>query len=96
MSLVSLCMPMAHLCIKSVCASPYEYLTHLSFVLVLISELQHAPLTPKVLQDREYTLTPSSSIIFILGFTFESFKEFGGASRSIKHISSFLDHLHVW
>ncbi len=36
------------------------------------------PSTPEVLRVEERTPTPSSSIIFIFGLTFESFKECGG------------------
>jgi hypothetical protein len=42
-------------------------------------ELQHAPLTPEVLQTRERTLTPFF-IISTFRLAFESFKEFGGGS----------------
>jgi hypothetical protein len=38
--------------------------------------------TLEMLQIREHTLTPSSSIVFIFGFTFKFFKECGGASCS--------------
>ncbi len=38
------------------------------------------PSTPKMLQVRECTIIPSSSINFIFEFAFEFFKECGGAS----------------
>jgi hypothetical protein len=41
-------------------------------------KLQHVLITPKVLQAKECTPTPS--IIFTLGLAFESFKEFGDVS----------------
>ncbi len=44
------------------------------------------PFTPEVLQARKCTPTLFSSIIFTLGFAFESFKEFGSAS--LNHIST--------
>jgi hypothetical protein len=54
-------------------------LTRFSFFLVPILELYHAPFTLKVLQAKERTPTPSSSIVFTFKLAFESFEEFGGA-----------------
>ncbi len=65
MNLVNSCMPMVSLCTKSdstmhkptcylVCAGSCEQLTHLSLIIVPISELQHDPLTPKVLRVNEH------------------------------------------
>jgi hypothetical protein len=47
------------------------------FILVPILELQHAPLTPKVLWVKERTLTPF--VVFTFELTFEFFKQFRGA-----------------
>jgi hypothetical protein len=47
-------------------------------VLVPILELQHALLTLEMLEIKECTPTPFSSVIFIFELTFESLKEFGG------------------
>jgi hypothetical protein len=41
---------------------------------------QHVTFTPKVLRVRERVLIRFPSIVFILGVTFEYFKEFGGVS----------------
>jgi hypothetical protein len=54
----------------------------LSLFLVPIPKFEHAPFTPEVLRVKEHTPTPSS-IVFIFGLTFESFKECGGASLQL-------------
>jgi hypothetical protein len=41
------------------------------------------PLTPKVLWTKECVPIIFSFVIFTLGFTFESFKEFGGVSTGV-------------
>jgi hypothetical protein len=66
-------------------------LTCFSLFLVPISELQHALLTPEVLQIKECTLTPSFFVVFTFGFAFEYFKEFGGASKKFKKLQELLN-----
>ncbi len=55
-------------------------------MLVICPNLHHGalacPFTPEVLCVKEHTPTPFS-VVFIFGFTFESFKECGGASYGI-------------
>jgi hypothetical protein len=59
------------------CRSVWDWC--LSPFLVLIPELQHAPLPFKVLQAREHAPTLCPSIIFTLGLPIESIKELGVA-----------------
>ncbi len=58
------------------------WIIDLSFVLVLIPELQHAHLTFEVLQIKECTPTPFSFIVSTFRLTFEFFKEFEGVSKT--------------
>jgi len=48
------------------------------------------PSTPEVLQVKKRTLIPFSSILFIFGLAFESFKECGGVSKKVNGVIWYL------
>jgi hypothetical protein len=61
----------------------------------IISELQHAPPTPKMLRARERAITLDSSVVFFhLRFIFESIQELGSASFVTKISLIALDKSH--
>ncbi len=55
--------------------------TSLSFVLIPISEFQHALFILEVVRTKGRIPTPSPFVVFTFGFAFESYEEFGGASN---------------
>jgi len=73
-----------------VCVGSCEWLTHLSFILVPILELQHAPLPPKCCEPRNVPQIPCPSIVCTFGFVIESIHEFGGASNLLFGLWKFI------
>ncbi len=87
MNLVSLCVPMVHPCIKNAPTMhwPTYYLVWIIDTFFIHSSphprARARPFTPEMLWTRECIPTPFSFIIFTFKLAFESYEEFGDASK---------------